>query len=313
MGAELTIRDNDSVLSNYSAEQLEVIRNNVATPDFSTQELAYCLSVARARGLDPLKKQVYFSKRKKRDNQGNFVDAVTVEPTIDGFRSMAEETNELDGYDGPYWCGEDGVWKEVWLSSTPPAAAKITVYRKGRSHGYTSIARYSAYVQPGKDGKANHIWGKMGDNQLAKCAEALSLRKAFPQQCGAFYTREEMGQADAVADKFAALREHVAQDSAPVKLVKEVLGEKKSEGLPALPEVIDVPPAAILLAYSQLQHLGGVKLVDMPTEDLELLVETLGNGYKQRQAKGNTSELGMSWFRAIISQATLLLNERESK
>lgn len=113
-------------------------------------------------------------------------------------------------------------------------------------------------------------------------------------------------------DKFAALREHVATpEPAQIKLVKEVLGEKKTpSSLPPLPEVVTTIPTAMLLAYSQLQHLNGVALQDMPTEDLELTLETLGNGLKQRQAKGNVSEAGLQWFRAIIATAQKLYDER---
>jgi phage recombination protein Bet len=192
---ELTVTDG-SVMAAYSAEQIEVIRNHVATPDFTDTELVYCLATARARGLDPLQKQVYFTKRKKKDGHGGYTTSVTVEPTIDGYRAMAERTGELQGYEGPFWCGADGEWKDAWLSRTPPVAAKIVVHRKGKEYGFSAVARYDAYVQTSFDGKPNHMWQKMADNQLAKCAEALALRKAFPSQLGALYTREEMGQAD---------------------------------------------------------------------------------------------------------------------
>ncbi len=284
-------------LSRYSQEDLDVIRNHVAGPDFSDGELAYCLQVARARGLDPLQKQVYFTKRKKKDGNGQYVAAVTVEPTIDGFRVMAEKTGELDGYDGPFWCGKDGNWTDAWLTREPPVACKITVYRRGKSHGFTATARYDAYVQ-GYDGKPNPIWAKMGEQMLAKCAESLALRKAFPSQLGPFYTREEMGQAD-TPDRFEALP--------PEAPKPQIVAAPKADTTPAVPDIVDSLPGWFCAGtFKPLAELDGVPFRTLAIEDLERVISLISDN------KGRIkSERARSWANALEAAATEALRDAQ--
>jgi len=188
-----------SVLTEYTEEQIGILRAHVA-PNFSDAELAYGLTVAKARGLDPFAKQVYFTKRRQWDRDSNgYIERVTVEPTIDGFRVIAARTSEMDGCEDPVWCGADGVWHDVWLSKDPPAAAKVTVYRRNHRKHYSAVARFDEYAQRKKDNSLTQMWQKMPGAMLAKCAEALALRRAFPEALGGIYTHEEMMQADTEA------------------------------------------------------------------------------------------------------------------
>jgi phage recombination protein Bet len=163
-------------------EQLELVKRTIAV-NATNDELALFLAQCARTGLDPFARQIYFIKR---GGKGS------VQVSIDGFRVVAERTGELNGQEQA-WCGEDGVWRDVWLGKDNPAAARVVVYRKGCDHGFPAVARWSEYQAGGP------MWQKMPATMLAKCAEALALRKAFPHQLSGLYTPDEMDQASSGA------------------------------------------------------------------------------------------------------------------
>lgn len=164
----------------WDTKQLAALKQ-LGLTNASNGDLAVFLHYAQRTGLDPFARQLYMIERGGR---------YTIQASIDGLRIVAQRSGEYAGQVGPFWCGEDGIWTDIWLEKTPPMAAKVGVLRKGFVEPLWAVAKFDGY-------NANSpIWKKMPDLMIAKCAEALALRKAFPNDLSGIYTAEEMEQAN---------------------------------------------------------------------------------------------------------------------
>lgn len=193
-------------------ERRELYRKTVFK-EGSDAEFELFMHLVSKTGLDPLARQIYAVKL-----QGKVAPIVS----IDGLRLTAERSGKYAGQVGPQWCGKDGIWKDVWLSSESPAAARVGILRKDFAQPCWGVARYASYSRP------SPTWSSMGDVMIAKCAEALGLRKAFPMELSGLYTQEEMEQAG--IQDLSHLQESPQTIEAPTALVGE--GQKPTPSEP---------------------------------------------------------------------------------
>lgn len=171
---EIVAQNHQVGKSNYTTEQIQLIKRTVAK-DATDDELKLFMVIANKHGLDPFTKQIHFVKR------GGIG---TIQTGIDGYRAIAERSGQLAGIEDPVFDSED---------QSHPKKATVTVYKLmgGQRIPFTASARWEEYKSD-----VGPMWKKMPYLMLGKCAEALALRKAFPNDLSGIYTSEEMQQAD---------------------------------------------------------------------------------------------------------------------
>jgi phage recombination protein Bet len=159
----------------YDAPKVQLIKDLVAV-GASDNELALFLYTAQRTGLDPLAKQIYCIKR-----QGK----MTIQTGIDGYRLIADRT-------GNYAPGRAPTYEYDADSKVYSATAYVMKYVRGTWHEVSATAFWDEYVVL-YNGQPGNLWASKPRVMLAKCAEALALRRAFPAELSGLYTDTEMG------------------------------------------------------------------------------------------------------------------------
>ena len=207
----------------FSEKQLSRLRLEYAQLD--DNEFDTFVEQAERLELDPFCRQIYAVKK-----EGSRMQVLC---TIDGLRIVAERSNKYAGQTPAMWCGNDGVWKDVWLEKTPPAACKVGVMRNDFNQPLFAVARYDSYNQ------GTAYWTSMPDIMIAKCAEALALRRAFPARLSGCYSDAEINTDRQVktetvqkpVEEKAFLAEFIADPEALRRIdLAEALKERDSEG-----------------------------------------------------------------------------------
>lgn len=159
-----------------TTEQTDLIKHTICQGATDAEMKLFFFDCQR-RGTHPLDKLIHFTKR-----DGKYTPVTS----IDFFRLRAHSSGAYAGEGATtYDLAEDGL----------PDSCTVAVLRlvQGQVCTWRATARWKEYY-PGE--KSGFMWRKMPFLMLAKCAEALALRKAFPAELQGLYVKEEMDQAE---------------------------------------------------------------------------------------------------------------------
>jgi len=181
--------------NNVDSSLLKTLKDSLY-PGAKDESVAMVISYCKATSLDPMLKPVHIVPMSVKDPKtGQYGYRDTIMPGIGLYRILAARSGCYAGITEPVY----GPAVEATLGGvkiTYPAWCRITVKSIVQGH----VAEFAAtelwienYAKVNKNSIApNEIWKKRPYGQLAKCAEAQALRKAFPEDIPQIPTMEEM-------------------------------------------------------------------------------------------------------------------------
>lgn len=166
-------------------------------PGANPQSVLMVIDYCQARRLDPLKKPCHIVPMEVKDAKtGNYSWRDVVMPGIYEIRTTAQRTGEYLGHEK----AEYGPPVD-YMGVSAPEYCDFTVKRWNTRAQMVALfpvrVMFAEVVAVTKDKrsqewKANSRWSKAPFQMLTKCAEAASLREAFPDELGGEQTAEEM-------------------------------------------------------------------------------------------------------------------------
>lgn len=193
--------------STDDVRSLALIKRTVAS-DCNDAEFDLFIHSARHLGLDPLRRQIYALVYSKGDAAKRKMSIITA---IDGFRVIAERTGNYRPDDQePTFEYDMSIKGPMNPAGIVKATVRVWKFSHGDWHKVSTPAYWDEYAPyrdewafdeaSGKRKPTGHKtldgqWPKMPHVMIAKCAEALALRKAWPDAFSGVYVAEEMDRA----------------------------------------------------------------------------------------------------------------------
>jgi len=151
----------------FSDEQKKIIKNQFFPPSATSQDMIYCMNIAKNMGLNPITKEIFFIPRRSKINN-QWVEKT--EPMLgrDSYVKVAHSTGLFGGMETisdikatPKLI--DGFWKE-----SNDLVAICKVWRKDTEKPFVVTVAYSEYVQLTKEGNPTKFWKEKPDTMLKK-------------------------------------------------------------------------------------------------------------------------------------------------
>lgn len=216
----------------FTAEQKAAYRAAYA-PGATNELFDLFVIECERRELIPGKDVIFQTRTSNEYNQAlNRTVAVTrpaLITTIGALRLIAARTSQMNGYGTTLWfygkADEPGKFESFDIpQGRIPHAVTVEIFRKDWAHSVRAVARFDAYVQKKQNGDPNSVWEKRGEEQLAKCAEALALKMIAPEEAGGLLISEEIANQETEknpTEKLADLAGHCMPGNPPVMIVPQ--------------------------------------------------------------------------------------------
>jgi len=238
-------------MNNFTREHCLLFLKEHLAPKYTPNDewLDLFTEACNRTGLDPAKRQILgqvHNVKVDKNGHDHYVPKFSTLVTIDGLRVTSERSGKYEGQCGPFYCGKDGEWRDVWLDNkNRPVACRVGIYRKGTREPIWGLAIFEEFKQTGR------MWNSMPCHMIAKCAEAVGHRKAFPEVLAGLYIEDEMPEdGNNIPEGVAESSAQTSSAGSPQSEQRNAVTQQKSA--PNAPQEQKEQPNERAIAFSKL-------------------------------------------------------------